>query len=220
VAIQAQLGESENMSLRERTFRNALMGLREREILELPSQFAVHIAVVSCDGKVLLRQRVVNTPLYPEAWEAGVGEFMHGPEHKTKFPHFVENGNPNLSLYLKNAVAEELIYSEAKPDDFRLRGFAVEYLTLAPKLLVVYKSDAPMEILLEGARHAKDSTPTVSAVRLTPRGIAQALHEYKKWGPTSKLAMMLALTQDASPKEEVSICKEVASQIAKIEQGR
>lgn len=139
---------------------------------------------------------------------------MHGP-YPTPFPHFTEDGTPDLSLFLKNAVAEELMYYEAEPDDFRLYGFAVEYRTLAPKLLVVYTSDAPIDLLLEGARNAKDWSPAVSAIELTPHGTAEAFVDpsYPTWGPTSKLALMLALTQGASSEAERLACISEIEQI-------
>src|SRR5207237_3398663 len=85
------------------------------------------LAVVSQDGYLLLRRRSSDTELYPSAWEAGIGEFMHGPENTpdpeyksgprhSQFPHFTENGLPDLFLFLKNAVAEELGYHEAQQE--------------------------------------------------------------------------------------------------------
>ncbi len=77
-------------------------------------------------------------------------EYQSGPDH-SHFPHFTENGLPDLFLFLKNAVAEELGYHEARQENFRLYGFAVEYETLAPKLLVVYNADCTIATLLESA---------------------------------------------------------------------
>ncbi len=209
VAIHPHLGKSQCKSLRETHFENALTGLNNGELLELPSNFAIHMAVVSQDGYLLLRRRASNTELYPSAWEAGIGEFMHGPidmpspEYKSgpnhaQFPHFTDDGLPDLPLFLKNAVAEELGYHEARPEDFLLYGFAVEYETLAPKLLVVYHADCTIATLIENARKARDRARELSSLALTPQAIAKACtsSRYTSWGPTSKLVMLLALRQD------------------------
>lgn len=209
VAIHPYLGKTQFKPLREAHFDNALNSLKSGESLELPSNFALHMAVVSQDGYLLLRRRASNTELYPSAWEAGIGEFMHGPmdmpnpEYKTgpqhsQFPHFTDNGLPDLSLFLKNAVAEELGYHEARPEDFLLYGFAVEYETLAPKLLVVYHADCTIATLIEYARKARDRARELSSLALTPQAISKACASprYSSWGPTSKLVMLLALRQN------------------------
>ncbi len=209
VAMHPHLGKVQFQSLREAHFDNALNGLKNGEPLELPSNFALHMAVVSQDGYLLLRRRASNTELYPSAWEAGIGEFMHGPADMpnpeytsgpchVQFPHFTEKGLPDLSLFLTNAVAEELGYQEAQPEDFRLYGFAVEYETLAPKLLVVYHANCTIATLVECARKARDRARELSSLELTPSAIAEACSSsrYSSWGPTSKLVMLLALRQD------------------------
>ncbi len=134
---------------------------------------------------------------------------MHGPDHMSepeytsgpypaKFSHFTENGLPDLFLFLKHAVAEELGYYEARQENFRLYGFAVEYETLAPKLVVVYHADCTIATLLESAKKAKDRARELSSLELTPYAIAKACSSahYSSWGPTSKLVMLLALKQD------------------------
>ncbi len=209
VAIHPHLGKAQLRPLREAHFGNALKGLRNGEHLELPSNFALHMAVVSQDGYLLLRRRASNTELYPSAWEAGIGEFMHGPvdmlgpeyesgPYHSQFPHFTESGLPDLFLFLKNAIAEELGYHEARQEDFCLYGFAVEYETLAPKLLVVYHADCTIATLVASARKAKDRARELSSLELTPRAIAEACSSsrYSSWGPTSKLVILLALRQD------------------------
>src|SRR6266487_3225286 len=209
VAIHPHLGKAQLRPLREAQLDNALNGLKSREPLELPSNFALHMAVVSQDGYLLLRRRSSDTELYPSAWEAGIGEFMHGPENTpdpeyesgprhSQFPHFTENGLPDLFLFLKNAVAEELGYHEAQQENFCLYGFAVEYETLAPKLLVVYHANCTIATLLESAKKAKDRARELSSLELTPHAIAKACSSsrYSSWGPTSKLVMLLALRQD------------------------
>ncbi|MBV9688911.1 MAG: hypothetical protein JO202_04285 [Ktedonobacteraceae bacterium] len=213
VAIHPHLWKGQLKTLREAHFDNALNGLRNGTSLELPSNFALHMAVVSQDGYLLLRRRASDTELYPSAWEAGIGEFMHGPEdtlgpeyevgpYHAQFPHFTENGLPDLFLFLKNAVAEELGYHKARQEDFRLYGFAVEYETLAPKLLGVYNADCTIATLLESAKKAKDRARELSRLELTPRALAEACSSsrYSSWGPTSKLAMLLALRQDLMAK--------------------
>ena len=209
VAIHPHLGKAQLRSLREAYFDNALNGLKNGETLALPSNFALHMAVVSQDGYLLLRRRASNTELYPSAWEAGIGEFMHGPEHTpdpeyesgpyhAQFPHFTENGLPDLFLFLKHAVAEELGYYEAQQENFHLYGFAVEYETLAPKLIVVYHADCTIATLLESAKNAKDRARELSSLELSLPAIAKACSSsrYSSWGPTSKLVMLLALKQD------------------------
>src|SRR6266702_1473410 len=209
VAIHPHLGKAQLRQLREAYFDNALNGLKNGETLALPSNFALHMAVVSQDGYLLLRRRASNTELYPSAWEAGIGEFMHGPEHTpdpeyesgpyhAQFPHFTENGLPDLFLFLKHAVAEELGYHEVRQENFHLYGFAVEYETLAPKLIGVYHADCTIATLLESAKKAKDRARELSSLELTPHAIAKACSSahYSSWGPTSKLVMLLALKQD------------------------
>jgi hypothetical protein len=194
-AIQQNLWKPEYRKLRIAAFENALFGLDKEEPLLLPSTFAVHMGVVSSDGQAFLRRRTQRTGLYPRRWEAGPGEFMHGPR-RTKFPHFTR-GAPNLFRFLKNTVAEELNYFGARPRDFLLFGFAAEFLTLAPKLMAVYFSDAPMSKLLKCAKKARDRAAELRTINLTIDGVASALSDpqYESWGPTSKLALLLALIQ-------------------------
>jgi transcriptional regulator with XRE-family HTH domain len=208
VAIHPRLGKAQLRSLRSDYFANALKGFKSGETLRLPSHFALHMVVVSRDGYLLLRKRADFTELYPSAWEAGIGEFMHGPDgmagpeyesgpYHSQFRHFTEDGIPDLFLFLKNAVAEELGYHKAKQKDFRIYGFAVEYETLAPKLLVVYNADCTIATLIDSAEEAKDPARKIKSIELTPRAIASACpnSDYPSWGPTSKLVMLLALKQ-------------------------
>lgn len=207
VAIQQNLWSPELHSLRQHVFENALRGINQELPLMLPCTFALHMAAISGDQKAVLRQRD-NTPLYPLAWEAGSGELMHGPEytkfeisHHEKpdadFPHFNDHGKPDLALYCRNTVREELSYDGAKDDDFRIYGIAVEWRTLAPKLIVVYQSDAPIDELVEGAQRSPEPPRAVSAIDLSADGITNGFTngQYPTWGPTSKLALLLALTQ-------------------------
>jgi hypothetical protein len=207
-AIHRCLGSPQLKSLREKHFSNAFLGLKKSLFLDLPSNFALHMAVVSQDKHLLLRRRLPSpmTELYPSAWEAGIGEFMHGPVYKrhSEYPdgpfkdqylHF-KNGIPDLFWFLRNAVAEELGYREARQKDFRLYGFAVEYETLAPKLLVVYNSDLSIDELLKKAERAADHARELDKVKLEPNAIASICSRYSSWGPTSKLVMLLALKQD------------------------
>jgi len=222
VAIHPHLGKVQLRPLREAQLDNALKGLKNGEYLRLPSNFALHMAVVSQDGYLLLRRRSSDTELYPSAWEAGIGEFMHGPENTpspeyesgprhSQFPHFTDNGLPDLFLFLKNAVAEELGYHEAQQENFCLYGFAVEYETLAPKLLVVYNANCMITDLLESAKKAKDRARELSSLELTPRAIAKAFSNahYASWGSTSKLVMLLALKQDFMAKGRVDQSSEM-----------
>ena len=155
---------------------------------------------------------------------------MHGPEHTpdpeyesgpyhAQFPHFTENGLPNLFLFLKHAVAEELGYHEAQQENFHLYGFAVEYETLAPKLIVVYHADSTIATLLESAKHAKDRARELSSLELTPHAIAKACSSsrYSSWGPTSKLVMLLALKQDFMAKGRENQSSEIIGLIDSFE---
>jgi len=196
-AIQRNLGDIAYRDLRNFAFENALHGLGGGDFLILPSTFAIHMCVVSSDGMALLRRRSsLTTNLYPLAWEAGIGEFMHGPI-ATKFRHFTNDGRPSLSLYLRNAVAEELNYYGAQGRDFRIYGFAVEYRTLAPKLMVVYFSDKTIARLIRLAPKSKDPAVALASIPLTVDGVAAALvsEEFPEWGPTSKLGLLLALIE-------------------------
>ncbi len=213
VGIHPQLGKPEFRTLRQKYFNNALIGLEGGQLLDLPSNFALHVAVVSKDRHLLLRQRNRSVSNYPLAWEAGVGEFMHGPgpmndpvpEVRTDpghsvFRHFSEERIPDLYLFLKNAIAEELGYHEAQPGDFCLYGFAVEYQTLAPKLLAVYNSELTLDELLRSANEkgVKDPARRLASIELTPSAIAEAFSngKYPFWEPKSKLLVLLALKQD------------------------
>lgn len=207
VAIQQNLWAEELHQLRQSVFKNALRGISEDVPLMLPCTFAIHMAAISSDQQAILRQRD-NTPIYPLAWEAGAGELMHGPEYgKDKarhhdetdedFSHFNEQGNPDLSLYLRNTVKEELGYPNASDDDFSIYGMAIEWRTLAPKLIVVYQSDALKDVLVESAKHAPEKARDIQSIDLSVDGLAKAFtgREYPCWGPTSKVALLLALTQ-------------------------
>ena len=203
LAVQQNLWKPEYRKLRTTAFENALFGIDKEEPLLLPSTFAIHMGVVSSDGQAFLRRRTQRIGLYAGRWEAGPGEFMHGP-HRTKFPHFTRAGVPSLFRFLKNTVVEELNYFRARPQDFLLFGFAAEFLTLAPKLMVVYFSDAPMSKLLKCARKARDRAAELRAIDLTIDGVASALGDgqYESWGPTSKLALLLALIHRSGSDEK------------------
>jgi hypothetical protein len=195
-AVQSELWRPEHRKLRHLAFDNALNGLDRGDDLILPSTFAVHMCVVSSDGMAFLRRRSQRTNLYPLAWEAGVGEFMHGP-FRTKYRHFTRGGKPSLPSYLRGAVAEELNYRGARSEHFRIFGFAAEHRTLAPKLMVVYFSDAPITKLMKNAKEARDRALELASIPLTVDGVATALvsPQFRSWGPTSKLALLLALIE-------------------------
>lgn len=218
-AIHSRLGRDVQLKgLRAKYFHNAFFDLDHGVPLELPSDFALHTAVVSRDGFLVLRQRTAFTEHYPLAWEIGVGEFMHGPgpldspdldvssdPGRLQLRHFRKNRIPDLFLFLKNAIAEELGYRNARQGDFRLYGFASEHETLAPKLLAVYNSDCTLDTLLQSARDpekTKDPARALSSVKLTPDAIAEAYSNphYSSWEPKSKLIALLALKQDLETK--------------------
>ena len=197
-AIQARMDkrERELLELRNECFENAIEALIRGENLLLPSVFSIHMAVITRDNKAVLRLRPHDTPMFPDAWECSVGEMMHGPAYKGIFPHF-DQGQPSLDLFLKNAVAEELAYTDTRPDQFRLYGFAAEYATLAPKLIVVCHTDALGSSLRTKVKSklTQDRGADADLVDLTPEAVASVIRKYQRWGPTSKLALMLALLE-------------------------
>ncbi len=216
VAVQARLWDPKLQELRDESFENSVLGLGAGQQLLLPSNFAIHMGVIA-NGKALLRHRRGNTEFYPETWEAGIGKFMRGPSAKTEFPH-CKNGLPNLSLFLRNAVAEELGYFEVEDSDFRLYGFAVEYRTLAPKLLVVYDSNKSIEELRDLAIKSDHNALDVKEIDLTVTGLAKAFRDeirYPSWGPTSKLVLVLALLQARAkePCDDVDILNQLAEKM-------
>jgi nucleoside phosphorylase len=208
LALHQRLIEPSLADLRAAVFQNAT---EMQEPLSLPSNFAIHMGVISKDRFLLLRKRQSNrrTP-YSGAWEAGIGEFMHGPLSPDT-PDFVDDNQPSLARFLLRAVNEELKFDEAQIRRFTVHGFALERLTLAPKLLVLYRSDATIETLMEGALRAKDYAWDVDKVRLSAEAIATTACEpyYRDWGPTSKLTMMLALSADLAPSEKSALIRNV-----------
>jgi nucleoside phosphorylase len=211
LAIHERLAGLNLRELRRHSFANAF---ELRNPLLLPSDFAIHMGILSKDRFLLLRRRQSNrrTP-YSGAWEAGIGEFMHGPASpdKTDIPDI---NNVSLELLLKRAVEEELDYHEARIEDFTLYGFALERLTLAPKLLVLYRSDATIDTLAAGAvdSHTEDYAYEVDKVPLTAKSIAAICCDsssFPAWGPTSKLVMMLALTAGLTPSAGRNVIRRV-----------
>ncbi len=220
VAIQSRLGATRLKSRKGRSYMYSLRKKYFGEVkqhgdhinpMQLPNNFAVHLCVVSSDGHLLLRQRpsLKDTEIYPLAWEAGVGELMHGPVdikegssgfHKKKFPAFTPEGSPDMSLFLRNAIAEEVNYYDARSEDFLLFGYAVEFDMLSPRLIGVYTSDLDINALKQYAENAKDSPRTLDEVPLTLEGLASICTKYTEWGPTSKLVMLLALRCDLKEK--------------------
>jgi hypothetical protein len=213
LAIHARLGETPLWLLRQKAFQNALDGLNSRQPLQLPSHFAIHMVIRSSDGYVLLRQRRSDTHLYPRAWDASLGKFMKGPDVRA-FPHFNAAGKPDLSAFLRNAVAEELDYKEHDDSRFRLYGFAVERASLAPKLLVVYKSVLSIADLKKQSSRSADPSTDQSAVELTPAGIVGVYRDsqYQNWTPCSHLGLMLALRETVDDQD--ALLREVSRLLA------
>ncbi len=209
VSIQARLWNAKLARLRAVVFENAMSFISSRCIPLLPNNFALHMAIVSSDGKLLIRQRSDQTELYPGLWEASIGEFMHGPgigQH----PHFTAGEKPDLALFCINAVAEETNYREATADQFKVYGFGIEYLTLAPKMFVVYQSAASMDTLLSQGQ-ADDPGKRVSSINLSPRVLGDAFvaNSSYLWTPSSRIMSLLALTASAtSERERDSLLKE------------
>ena len=200
LAVHQQLGKPEHRSVREAVFLSALDYLCDGATPILPCTFANHLAVISRDGKAILRERS-QTELYPRCWEVGVGELLHGPAQHTDYPHCDAEGKPNLELFLKNTIREEFALDIARPEEFSLRGFAMEYSTLAPKLIGIYNSAADADELCDGALNAEDCATQSGSVDLNPDAITELLTDtetYPVWTPLSRLALMLAMTSRAS----------------------
>lgn len=216
LALHERLAQPSLANLRADVFGNAI---EMKEPLWLPSNFAMHMGVISSDRFLLLRKRQSNrrTP-FSGAWEAGIGEFMHGP-HSQDIPDFIGN-RPSLEKFLLRAVDEELKCDKGKIRDFTIHGFAIERPTLAPKLLALYRSDATIEMLMEGALRAKDYACYVDKVELSATAIAKVACEayYREWGPTSKLTMMLALTADLPPSERTAAVRMVHETVQALSQ--
>jgi hypothetical protein len=216
VSTHARLWSRQLASLRESAFTNAVDGIIRFEPLTLPSHFCIHMAILDRTGRALLRQRRFHAELFPGAWEVGMGEFMHGPA-KALFPAFSADGRPSLDMFLRSSVAEETAYEGARAEDFRVYGLAVEYRTLAPKLLVIYRSDLEIHDIIDGARRAKDFCQDAGSVEVTPQGVAATFGDkesYPSWGPTSKLILWLALLdQGTSERERGQISQDLEARL-------
>jgi len=216
VSTHARLWSRELASLRESAFTNAVDGVIRFEPLTLPSHFCIHMAILDRTGRALLRQRRFHAELFPGAWEVGMGEFMHGPD-KVLFPAFTDSGQPDLGMLLRSSVAEETAYEGARPEDFRVYGFAVEYRTLAPKLLVIYRSDLEIHEIIDGARRAMDFCQDAASVEVTPQAVAATMTDkarHPSWGPTSKLVLWLALLdQGPSEREREQISQDLEAEL-------
>ncbi len=202
VSLQARLWHPDIKFLRNEVFENALLSLNEGLRPLLPNHFALHMAIVCSDNKLLIRHRPDNTKLYPGVWEASIGEFMHGPEHKG-YAHFTENGNPDLTMFCKNAVAEETNYNQAAPDHFRAYGFGIEWRTLAPKLYIVYRCDKSIAYLLEQGQ-PEDPGKELSSIELTPRALGEAFAPSSGyvWSPSSRIISLIALKESTQKANE------------------
>jgi hypothetical protein len=193
LSLQARLWDPVLSDLRQEAFNNALTFIESESRPLLPNHFALHMAIVSSDAKLLIRKRPKDTPLYPSVWEASIGEFMHGPEHR-RYPHFTRSGKPSIRLFCKNSVAEEINYRNASPRDFRVYGFGIEYRTLAPKMFVIYRSAETMQTLLRQGR-PPDRGSRLSSIDLTPESLGRVFSHDSEflWSPSSRIISLLAL---------------------------
>lgn len=197
LSLQARLWDSNLANLRKEVFWNAMSFLTEGFTPLLPNHFALHMAIVSQDKKLLIRKRPDDTKLYPGVWEASIGEFMHGPEHQ-HYTHFNSDLKPDLRMFCINAVAEETNYKKAVSSEFLVYGFGIEYRTLAPKMYVIYQSSEMMEYLLSQGQ-PDDRGKELSSIELTPRSLGEALSPSSDylWSPSSKIISLLALLESA-----------------------
>jgi hypothetical protein len=187
--------------LRAQSFKNALAFLdwnacpsRPR----LPSHFALHMAIVTTDKKLLMRFRT-GAKQFNNHWEISNGEFFNGPDYtgskKGCFPHCDANGNPDINMFLSEAVREEFGYAGAQPDQFTVWGFAVEQRTLAPKMTVLFESRLSKEEWERHIRTAAEAGKRHSFVDLSPTALAAKFRnqEYLPLTPLSKLSATYAL---------------------------
>ena len=204
VTLHARLWENRMRELRKYVFDDSLNFLYRQSRPRLPSHFALHMAIVSSDGKIIIRQRTGETELYSNAWESSIGEFMHGPKHPNS-PDFVGN-EPSLKLFCKRAVKEEINYSYAKTDEFTLHGFGIEYRTLAPKLFVVFKSRENMTTLLKQGT-PEDAGQRMEGMELTPEIVGQQFSKRSGvlWTPSSRIITLIALESTAENQNDAKL---------------
>jgi hypothetical protein len=186
--------DSQTRALRDQLFNSAITDIPARRRCTLPSHFCLHMGVISKDGYALFRKRRIDAHMFPGAWEFGLGEFMHGPATMDKRFQAFENGEPDMFAFCRSAVGEELNSDNVTPEMFKIFGFAIEYVTLAPKLLVLHYSPLGHEALMDGMLKAADASQAVDSALLEPSALAQMVFKRKEgWGPTSKLCLWLAL---------------------------
>jgi hypothetical protein len=202
-------------ALRRSLFHRALKDIPEGKRCIWPSHFCLHMGIISSDNYAILRKRRQDAHMYPGRWEFGVGENMHGPDWPDeRFIHF-PNRRPDMLAFSRGALFEETGSGDASPACFSVFGFAVEYESLAPKLILLHYSDRSHVELMKGmqdARRTADWSPLADAVPLTPKAIAESVlsKQDEGWGPTSKLCMWLALMQGATNNDErASLNKEL-----------
>jgi hypothetical protein len=209
LATHASLWKSEEASsatpvcnrLRQRLFDKAITDIPEERRNILPSNFSLHMGIISADGHAILRKRRSRAELFPNVWEFGIGEFMHGPNTTDHRFYTFKNGQPDLYKFLIAAIREET-YLERELDDaeipanlFKIFGFAIEYVTLAPKLIVLHYSPRSKDEIIEGMFGATDRCEDVDAIPLRAESVVSAIRQNQEsgWGPTSKLCLWLAL---------------------------
>jgi len=187
--------------LRKILFERAINDIQEERQNILPCNFSLHMGIISADQHVILRQRRNRAELFPGVWEFGIGEFMHGPDTTDSRFHTFENGIPSLYKFFVAAVREETYKNmekyndEIAEDTFKIFGIALEYVTLAPKLIVLHYSPRGKDEIIEGMNRAADEGERAEAIPLTAEAIVAAIRKKQNsgWGPTSKLCLWLAL---------------------------
>ncbi len=209
LSIQARLWHKDLRKVRDYSFVNALRFATTHERPILPNQFAIHMAIVSADKKVMIRKRSDETMLFTGSWESSIGEFMHGPK-QTECPHFIGDSQPDFLLFLKNSLKEEINYDVCSPSEFYFYGLAVEYRTLAPKLLVIWLSRDNMSTLMEKWREARDPAIEVSSLALNPKDLHDAflLKDRPSWTPSSKIVTLYAATHGMSKEQKAAFLEE------------
>ena len=189
--------DDETRTLRGAIMDNALSDLPQERRCILPSHFCLHMWIISNDGFAIFRKRAAGAHMFAGRWEFGIGEFMHGPAIlERRFQAFVA-GKPDMFAFCRAAIAEEVDVDDPEACQFKIFGFAVEYKSLAPKLLVLHYSKLDHQKIIDGMLKARDASPQCDAALLNPQAIASVFGHREQWGPTSKLCLWLALKESA-----------------------
>jgi len=207
--------------LRRDVFDNAVGFVTKNETPILPSTFAYHTLVISKDKRFIARYRT-GTALWPEHWEASMGEFVHGPKDN-EFQRF-KHGKKEQTLRecIEEGKTDERARIGGAVERYVALGMAVEHYTLSPKLMVLVFSEAPAAKLAEGFKKSVEGAGPVADFELSPKGVAEAIFgpEYPDWTPESKLAILGALAFEKNDSQFQDTADELKAEIGKVKTGR